>query len=300
MREQVALLFVVLIPFAAIVFALPYGRTVGITWEVAVASMAMYAICMLGITAGFHRLFAHRAYRASRGLKIGLAIAGSLAIQGPVFHWTADHRRHHTFSDVHGDPHSPWRYGTGFWALLRGMFHAHIGWLFEFEETSQVRFIPDLLKDRDLVVINRMFGTLAAVGVVLPCLLALGLGDSLIGALKVLLWVGLVRVFMVHHVTWSVNSVCHVFGQRPFRSRDYSGNVWPLAILSMGEAWHNGHHAMPYSARHGLLRGQIDVSALLIRGFERAGWASGVRWPSPADVLAARRLNAIGDVSGSG
>lgn len=296
MREQVGLLFVVLAPFAGIILMVSHTSLVAITWQIAVASIAMYAICMLGITVGFHRLFSHRAFKASRGLKIALALAGSIAIQGPVFRWAADHRRHHAFSDHRGDPHSPWRYGTGIVALFRGMFYAHAGWLFDFEKASQERFIPDLLRDRDLIVISRMFGPLAAVGVLLPCALALVLGDSLSDALKILLWVGIMRTFMVHHVTWSVNSICHVFGRRPFRSHDHSGNVWPLAILSMGEAWHNGHHSMPYSARHGLLRGQIDLSAMLIRGFERAGWATDVKWPSAADVRAARVPAEIAEV----
>lgn len=300
LREQVALLFVVLVPFAVVILIVPLGGAARVTWEIATASLGMYTICMLGVTAGFHRLFSHRAFRASRGLKICLAVAGSLAIQGPVLRWVADHRRHHAFSDRDGDPHSPWRYGTGFWALLHGMFYAHIGWLFDFEETSQERFVPDLLKDRDLVLISRLFGPVAAAGVFLPFLFDLALGASVTEALRVLIWVGFVRAFMVHHVTWSVNSVCHVFGKQPFRSRDHAGNVWPLAILSMGEAWHNGHHSMPYSAKHGLLPGQIDLTALLITGFERAGWATAVRWPSASDVRAARQAGDEAEVASSG
>lgn len=278
-REQVALLVVVILPFLAIACAVPFAWGWGMSWEVAVLGAVLYTISMLGITVGFHRLFAHQSFNACRGLRIGLAVAGSLAIQGPVRRWVADHRRHHAFSDRAGDPHSPWRYGTGFWAVTRGMFFAHIGWLFDVEETNQEVFIPDLMKDSDIMVISRLFGVLAAASIALPACIVLASGESWHMALAALFWAGLVRIFFVHHVTWSVNSVCHVFGRRPFAARDRSGNVWPLALLSMGESWHNGHHAMPYSARHGILPGEIDLSAMLIRVFERAGWATKVKWP---------------------
>jgi stearoyl-CoA desaturase (delta-9 desaturase) len=286
-KQQAVLLIVVIVPFAAVLTAVPFARALGISWSIALLGMALYAISMLGITAGFHRLFAHRAFRASRGWKIGLAVAGSFAIQGPVLQWTADHRRHHAFSDQAGDPHSPWRYGTGFWALARGMFFAHVGWLFDFEETNQALFVPDLMKDADIVLVSRLFGVLAAIGTFLPSAVELAFGASWFRALEALFWAGLVRIFLVHHVTWSVNSVCHVFGRRPFMTRDRSANVWPLAILSMGESWHNGHHSMPYSARHGLLRGQIDLAAMLIRCLELGGRATKVRWPRPEDVAGA-------------
>ncbi len=287
-REQVALLAVVLVPFAAVVLAIPFMGVIGVTWNVIALGIALYVVNMLGITVGFHRLFSHRAFRASRWLKISLAIAGSLAIQGPVFHWAADHRRHHAFSDRGGDPHSPWRYGTGLLALIKGLPFAHLGWMFEVAETDQSRFVPDLLADSDLIVVNRLFGAIAAVSVLLPSLLVLACGASVTNAAAALVWAGLVRIFLVHHVTWSVNSVCHVFGQRPFKSHDLSANVWLLAIPSMGESWHNGHHSLPYSARHGLLRRQIDISAALIRVFESLGWATKVRWPKEADIATAR------------
>ena len=219
-------------------------------------------------------------FRARRGLKIGLALAGQLALQGPVIDWVADHRRHHAFSDREGDPHSPWLYGTSARALARGFWHAHMGWIFERDMTNKQRFTPDLLADRDVARINASFAACTAVSLLLPALLGGLISGTWAGALTAFFWAGLVRIALLHHVTWSVNSICHMLGERPFAARDKSANFWPLALISLGESWHNLHHADPTCARHGVLRGQLDISARVIWIFERFGWAYKVRWPS--------------------
>jgi len=235
----------------------------------------------LGITVGYHRLFTHGSFKANRGLRIAMAIAGSLAIEGPVIRWVADHRRHHAFSDREGDPHSPWRYGETVPALLKGLAFAHIGWMFDVEHTNREKFTPDLLQDDDIRRVDKAFPSLVLVSVFLPPLLGGLLTWSWAGALSALFWASLVRIFVLHHVTWSINSICHMIGEKPFVARDKSTNFWPLAILSFGESWHNMHHADPTAARHGVLRGQIDESARVIWLFEKLGWATDVRWPKP-------------------
>jgi stearoyl-CoA desaturase (delta-9 desaturase) len=286
--ENVALGLFIGIPFLALVAAVPVAWGWGLTWRDVVLAVLMYAVTGHGITVGFHRHFTHGSFRANRGLKIALAVAGSMAIEGPVLRWVADHRRHHAFSDREGDPHSPWRYGETVPALVKGLFYAHMGWLFDVEQTNPRRYAPDLLKDRDVQRISAAFLPLVAASLLLPALLGGLLSWSWQGALTAFFWASLVRVALLHHVTWSINSICHTLGERPFRSRDRSGNVWWLALLSMGESWHNLHHADPTCARHGVLRGQIDSSARVIWLFERFGWATAVRWPK-ADRLATRR-----------
>jgi stearoyl-CoA desaturase (delta-9 desaturase) len=242
-------------------------------------ALVFYAISGHGVTAGYHRYFTHGAFHANRPLRIGLAIAGSMAIEGGVTEWVAAPRRPHAHADEEGDPHSPWRFGTTGRALAKGMVWAHVGWLFDHEHANPKRFAPDLLADRDIVRINTLYPVWLVTSLLAPALLGGLLTWSWTGALTAFLWAGVVRMFVLHHVTWSVNSVCHVVGKRPFRSRDKSTNCWPLAVVSMGESWHNLHHADPTSARHGVDPGQIDSTAVLIRGFERLGWATDVRWP---------------------
>lgn len=248
-----------------------------------------YTVTALGITVGFHRHFTHGSFKAKPWLRVALAVAGSYAVEGPVDRWVADHRKHHAFSDKEGDPHSPWRYGDSLPALAKGLGYAHLGWLFDAEQTPRATYVPDLLADPAIRRISRAFPALVAGSVLLPGVIGGLLTWSWLGVLTGIFWGSLVRIALVHHVTWSVNSICHVLGQRPFRSRDRSGNVWWLAIPSMGESWHNLHHADPTSARHGVERGQVDVSARLIRWFEQAGWVWDVRWPKP-NRLDARRV----------
>ena len=282
--EQIVLYTFVVVPFLAVLAAIPFAWGWGFSWTDLALSIVFYFISGLGVTVGYHRYFTHGSFKANRGLKIGLAIAGSMAIEGPVIRWVADHRRHHAFSDREGDPHSPWRYGESIPALTKGLFYAHIGWLFDVEHTNRDKFTPDLLSDRDLYRIDRLFPVWGAVSMFLPALLGGLITWSWMGALTAFFWASLIRVCLLHHVTWSINSICHTIGERPFAARDKSANFWPLAILSFGESWHNLHHADPTAARHGVLRGQIDESARVIWFFEKLGWATDVRWPSRARV----------------
>lgn len=274
----------IIVPFAALVAAVPIAWGWGLRWIDVLLAVCWYLLTILGITVGFHRYFTHSAFRAKRPLRIGLAVAGSLAVQGPILHWVADHRRHHAFADREGDPHSPWAFGTSPAALARGFWHAHMGWLFERDQTNQQRFAPDLLADGDIRLVHRLFGPLTVATFLVPPLIGGVISGSWWGALTAFFWASLVRVAFLHHVAWSVNSICHLVGQRPFRSRDKAANFWPLALLSMGESWHNLHHADPTCARHGVLRGQIDISARVIRTFEILGWATHVRWPTSRRV----------------
>ncbi len=279
--EQIVLYLVVILPFLAFVAAVPVAWGWGLGWTDVALFLAFYIPSGLGITVGYHRLFTHSSFKANRPLRIALAIAGSLAIEGPVIRWVADHRRHHAFSDKEGDPHSPWRYGETVPALLKGLGFAHIGWMFDVEHTNREKFTPDLLRDRDIARVDRLFPLWAAISLLAPAVLGGLITWSWAGAVSAFFWASLVRIFVLHHVTWSINSICHAIGERPFAARDKSANFWPLAILSFGESWHNMHHADPTSARHGVLRGQIDESARVIWLFEKLGWATDVRWPKP-------------------
>jgi stearoyl-CoA desaturase (Delta-9 desaturase) len=288
LQERIILAVFIAVPFLAILLAVPFawGGWLGPV-DVAIA-VVMYAISGHGVTVGFHRHFTHRSFKANRGVKIGLAIAGSLAIEGPVIRWVADHRKHHKYSDRDGDPHSPWRYGETVPALMKGMLYAHMGWMFDIEQTNQRQYAPDLLKDDDIRRISRAFPWLVMVSLLLPAAVGGLLTWSWQGALTAFFWGTLVRVGLLHHVTWSINSICHAIGERPFESRDKSGNVWWLAFISMGESWHNLHHADPTCARHGVLKGQIDSSARVIWALEKLGWIRDVRWPSPERTQAKR------------
>jgi stearoyl-CoA desaturase (delta-9 desaturase) len=286
--EQFALYSFVIIPFLAFLAAVPVAWGWGLGRTDVVLFVAFYVVAGLGITVGYHRLFTHGSFKAVRTLRIALAVAGSMAIEGPVIRWVADHRRHHAFSDRAGDPHSPWRFGTSLGALSKGFWFAHIGWMFDLEHTNREKFAPDLLDDPDIRAVDRLFPLWLAISVLLPGLLGGLITMSWAGALSALFWASLVRIFLLHHVTWSINSVCHMIGERPFVARDKSANFWPLALLSFGESWHNMHHADPTAARHGVLRGQLDPSARVIWAFEKLGWASDVRWPKP-DRLAKLR-----------
>jgi stearoyl-CoA desaturase (Delta-9 desaturase) len=266
-------------PVVALAVSLPLAWGHVVHTRDIVMGVVLYVITGHGITVGYHRLFSHRSFAPARWLKILLAAMGSLAVQGSVIGWVAEHRRHHRFSDRPGDPHSPNLHGSGFLRQLRGLVHAHLGWLFAFNPTVADRFAPDLLADRDLVRVSRLFPLFAIASLALPFGLGWALSGTIAGALTALLWAGGVRMLALHHVTWSINSICHMFGSRPFRTRELSRNVAPLAVLSMGESWHNLHHAYPQSARHGALQGQVDSSARLIRWFEKAGWATEVHWP---------------------
>ncbi len=290
-RELVALWIFVSVPFAALLAAVPVAWGGFLSWTDVALMFVFYVVSGLGISVGYHRYFTHGSFKARRPLRIALAVAGSLALQGSVIQWVADHRRHHAFSDVEGDPHSPWRYGESVRGLAKGLLFAHMGWLFRRERSNRARFAPDLLADRDIQLVDRLFWLSVTLSLLLPAALGGLLTWSWYGALTAFFWAGLVRISLLHHVTWSVNSVCHVFGERPFQVRpgDRAANFWPLAIISFGESWHNLHHSDPTCARHGALRGQIDIAARVIWLLERLRLVWDVRWPRP-DRLAARMV----------
>ncbi|MFD5227951.1 acyl-CoA desaturase [Streptomyces qaidamensis] len=254
-----------------------------------VLALVLYAVTGLCVTVGLHRALTHGGYRGVRPVRIAPAVAG-LSFQGDVIGWVATHRRHHAFTDRPGDPHSPYRYGTRLRGPLRGLPDAHGGRLFRNDPTPADRYAPALLADRGIRAVARAFPALCVLTLALPFAIGWAIGGTWVHALTAALWAGLVRIALLHHVTWSVNSPCHVLGQRPFRTRrpDRAANLWPLAPLSFGESRHNLHHADPTSARHGVDWGQTDPSAAAIRLLERLGWVHDMRRPT-SDRLAARR-----------
>lgn len=272
---------IVVVPFLALGLAIFLAWGHGVTWVDLALATVLYAVTGLGVTVGYHRMLTHGSFTARPWLRVALAVAGSMGFQGNVTDWVAVHRRHHAFTDRPGDPHSPYRYGTSLRGQLRGLAHAHLGWLFSEDRTPAERYAPDLLAEPAMVKVTRAFPALCAISLALPFFAGWAITGTLYGGLTAFLWAGLIRVALLQHVTWSVNSLCHVIGERPFKTRrhDRSTNLWPLALLSFGESWHNGHHSEPSCARHGVERGQIDLSAGLIRLFERLGWSSDVRWP---------------------
>jgi stearoyl-CoA desaturase (Delta-9 desaturase) len=286
MAAGIAMWVAVVLPLVGLAVAIPVGWGWGLSLlDLSMATIA-YVVTGLAITVGYHRGFTHRSFKARRGLRIALAVAGSLAVEGSPVQWVANHRRHHAFSDREGDPHSPWRYGTNTRALMKGMIYAHVGWMLRRELSNRARFAPDILADRDLRAIGRFSGALVALSLLVPAGIGGLVSGSWSGAVAGFFWAGLVRVALLHHVTWSVNSVCHVVGKRPFSCRDRATNFWPLAILSMGESWHNSHHADPTAARHGTLPGQIDASARVIWLLEKLNLVYDVRWPDPQRIAA--------------
>lgn len=273
----------VVVPFIAT------GAAVVLLWNqwVSATDLAilafMYAITAIGITVGFHRLLTHRSFQTPKPLEYTFAVLGSMAVQGPVNSWVADHRKHHAHTDKEGDPHSPHvGHGDGIRGVLAGLWHAHTGWLLsEQGRADWERYAPDLAEDPGMRFISRHFEWFVAATLLLPALLGYLLTGTAAGAATGLLWGGLVRVFLVHHITWSVNSVCHFAGSRRFDVDDESRNVFWLALPSLGEAWHHNHHAFPRSARHGLKRWELDPSAAIIVAMEKAGLARNVIRISP-------------------
>lgn len=280
MSEHITVKVFVLLPVLAVTCAVPFAWGWGLSWLDIGIGAFFFVLTGLGVTAGYHRHFTHGSYKAKRPLRILLAIAGNMSAQGPLVPWVADHRRHHAFSDRAGDPHSPWLFGTTPTALAKGFWHAHMGWMFERDITNAERFAPDLLADRGIRGVDRLFPVWTVLTFTLPGVIGGLITWSIWGGVTGLFWAGFIRVALLHHVTWSVNSICHLIGERPFASRDKAANFWPLAIFSFGESWHNLHHADPTCARHGVGRGQVDISARLIWLFEKFGWATNVRWPS--------------------
>ncbi len=272
--QRIGNLVGIIVPFLAFV------AVVVLTWsefvhpfDLAIMTV-MYTLSALGATVGFHRLLTHRSFQTHKATEYVFAVLGTLSVQGSVSAWVADHRKHHAYADAKGDPHSPYEFGPGFTGALRGLWHAHVGWLLTRGHQADVRrYARDIYEDRGMTVIDRAFLPIVAAGIAIPFGVGYVVAGGLGGAVTAALWGGLARVFLFHHATFSVNSICHFFGSRRFPTDDHSGNVFWLALPSMGEAWHNNHHAFPRSAFHGMRWWELDVSGLVIRGMRRFGLA---------------------------
>jgi stearoyl-CoA desaturase (delta-9 desaturase) len=268
--RRAAVLVVVVAPFLATAFAIVQLWQWAVTWSDLALLVVMYLPISLGVTAGFHRMLTHRSFRAHPVVRAALLICGSMAVEGTAITWAANHLKHHALADKEGDPHSP----------VDGLFHAHLGWLFTTDDADPKVYCRHLLKDPVVVFVDRTFLLWVALSLLIP---------FAIGGWTGLLWGGLVRMFYVHHVTWSVNSVCHTFGHRAYETTDRSRNQWTVGLLALGEGWHNNHHAFPRSAVHGLGRWQFDASAWLIGGLERLRLARDVQRIAP-EIIASKRL----------
>jgi stearoyl-CoA desaturase (delta-9 desaturase) len=265
----------VVIPFLAVALAVPllWGDWIGPSDVIVFA--IMYTLSGFGVTVGFHRMLTHRAFATHPATRYVFAILGSLSVQGPVIEWVADHRKHHAHTDEEGDPHSPHvGHGSGVRGALRGLWHAHAGWLWRTHGQARAhKYARELIEDRGMRRINRRFPLIVLASLALPAMIGFALTGTLHGALTALVWGGFARIFLQHHITWSVNSVCHFFGRRRFEVDDHSTNVFWLALPSLGESWHHNHHAFPRSAAHGLRWWELDPSAALIALMRRLGLA---------------------------
>lgn len=270
----------VILPFLGFVAAVLFLWGRGFSWVDLGLLLGMYVLTIVGITVGFHRLFTHRAFDTNRVVQFLLAALGSMAVQGPLLKWVALHRRHHQHADQEEDPHSPHRYGRGVLSILCGFWHAHLGWFFEPDPPNLSHYVKDLRQRGSLRIASALFPVWVILGLIIPAALGGLLTTSWTGALCGLLWGGLARIFLVHHVTWSINSICHLWGQRPFHSNDHSRNNALFGVLGLGEGWHNNHHAFPTSAKLGLKWWQMDVGYWVIHGLALCRLASGIRLPA--------------------
>ena len=278
--EKLVNLAGVVLPFAGLLVAVVLLWNRAVDWIDVGLFAGTYLLTGLGVTIGYHRMLTHRAFQTHKPVEYAFAVLGSLSVQGAVLDWVADHRKHHAHTDEEGDPHSP---HVGHGSGLGGLWHAHTGWLFETQgQADWKRYARDLYEDRGMRWISKRFPVLALLTLVVPAVLGALLHGSLVeGALRGLVWGGLVRVFCLHHVTWSINSVCHFFGRRRFAVDDHSTNVAWLALPSLGEAWHHNHHAFPRAATHGLRWYELDPSGWVIAAMEKAGLAWNVVRISP-------------------
>lgn len=277
--ERMIAAAVVSLPAAGTLLAIRDAWFHGVAARDVALAVGLYAATMLGITLGFHRLFSHRSFETSKAMRAALGILGSMALQGPILRWSAEHRRHHAATDAELDPHSP-RRGGGF----RGLFHAHIGWFFDATRARATALAPDLVGDPMVRRLDALYPAWAIASLGLPAAMGWLIGGTWTTACSALLWGGFVRIFVNHHVTWCVNSVAHRWGRQPFATGDDSRNVSWLAWLTFGEGWHNGHHAFPSSARQGLLEGETDACFALLRWMEATGIAWNVRRVDPDRV----------------
>jgi stearoyl-CoA desaturase (delta-9 desaturase) len=268
--HQILNLAGVFLPLLGVLLAVVLLWDTAVGWTSLAVLAGMYVISVMGVTLGFHRLLTHRSFATYKPVQYALAIIGSMAVQGPVMNWVADHRKHHAHTDQEGDPHTPHGHGSGLKGAVTGLWYAHMGWLFERSGTSEhERYCRDLHEDRGMRFIHKTFGLWVLLGIAIPAAIGLAITGTWRGALEAALWGGAVRVFLGHHVTWSINSVCHFFGTRRFEVSDHSTNVFWLSVLSMGESWHHNHHTFPRSAFHGLKSWEIDPTGLVIRGMRR-------------------------------
>ncbi len=284
----------VILPLAGLLAACVMLWGVAFSWMYLALMAAMFLATGLGITVGYHRLFTHRSFETPGWVRYTFGVLGSMAVQGPVLHWVAEHRRHHQHSDHDGDPHSPHGHGQTWRDTIRGAWHSHVGWMFRRSSRELPRYIKDLRADPIACAVSRQFPVWVLVGLAVPAAIGGLMTMSWTGVLLGFLWGGLARVFLVHHVTWSVNSVCHLWGARPFVSHDHSRNNAIVGVLALGEGWHNNHHAFPTSARHGLAWWQLDLSYLLIRSLSAVGLAWGVRTPDAGRIARKRRVRRAG------
>jgi stearoyl-CoA desaturase (Delta-9 desaturase) len=288
--SQIVTLVAVIVPPLGIVSAMGLLWGVAFRWVDLLLLAGFYVGCAFGTTIGFHRYFTHRGFTAQKPVEAMLAVLGCMTVQGPLTQWVTDHRKHHALSDQPGDPHSPHvGHGEGAWGAVRGFGHAHVGWLFENLGMEQGRdYGKDLYDNRLVRTIDRLYLLWVVLTLGLPFLIGYAVGGTVATGLEGLVWGGLIRIFLYQHATFSVNSICHMFGRKDYRSRDEARNNWIVAVLVFGEGWHNNHHAFPSSARHGLRRWQIDVSWWVIRGMEKLGLVWDVKVPDERQ----RRLRA--------
>ena len=271
---------IVVVPFLGVLFAAYSTWGWGVRVADVIILIAMYLGTGLGITVGYHRMFTHRAFDAVRPIKLALAILGSMAVQGPVLDWVATHRQHHHHSDCELDPHSTHHHGGGIYGILAGWWHAHIGWMVRPHTLAPERYIKDLRRDRDLQMVTRSFGVWVALGLVIPTVAGGLVSGTWTGAFLGFVWGGLVRVFLVHHITFSINSVCHLWGTSPYDGGDESRNNAIFGLLGLGEGWHNNHHAFPHAAQFGHRWWQIDIGYMFIVVLRRLGLVYNVRLPA--------------------
>lgn len=290
--SQISCALAIIVPLLGLIAAMILMWHTPFSWLNLSLFFGGYVLTTLGVTIGYHRLFTHKSYKTNRVISAILGILGSMSVQGPILQWASTHRRHHQHTDSEDDPHSPHAYGSSFLGLLRGMLHSHFGWFFSKAPTRDImnRYVPDLIADPVITFVSRWFGLWVLLGLLIPAAIGLAVTQSWMGALMALLWGGLLRVFFVHHVTWSVNSACHLWGRQPFNTHDESRNNAVMGVLALGEGWHNTHHAFPASARHGLAWWEIDISYWLIRSMSWFGLAQEIKIP-PAERINAKRWN---------
>lgn len=288
-KEKAYGLAVIIVPFAISLYALISGMLFSISQGTLVILFISYCATVLGVTIGFHRLLTHRSFKTHRYVKIIFTCLGCMSLEGPPFFWIAAHRRHHKFTDINGDPHSPFE-STKKSALVR-FFHAHIGWMLQHELEDWKYYLSELISDKDLRFINKHYLLIATIGLIIP-----GAINGLVYASWYHFYEGIIicgffRVCLQQHVTWAINSVCHLWGKSDFKTNDNSKNNKLFAILALGEGWHNGHHAFPGSAKHGLLRFQFDITYMVIKALQMMGVAWDIKTPSTEQIEQARTLS---------